>query len=230
MPESQEISVSAVDATGRKTKLILSMDGAIWSPGIEGALSDELITIVGSNNTSGSVRERAAGRFITKCIDEWPLVDEMKPEEVFAKHSELKRRKLPVVNTIRFVPEKKMWIMTDMSEDGTKFVVDKHYKLSDYDLRTDDIRNFEELKHELYLVADRAFEGDGGVVLDYDAYAIIVDKEVGSDGKRGAKVALIDIFAGSRRRSVVDNENRSRYLKSWAKSQVSDFINKVLYC
>ena len=110
------------------------------------------------------------------------------PPAVMSKYERLKKKKLPVVNTLRFDQKNNNYLMTDVSKNGQNEIIDIHNVLKEAKIKP---INVEEIKSEIKRLAIQAFDSGNGVLLSHDCYAIIVDE------KGIGKVMLLDLGAGT---------------------------------
>ncbi len=123
------------------------------------------------------------------------------PQEVMGKYRWLKGNKLPVVPTLRIDFENNRILMTDMTDNGNKIIIDRHSPIDT------SIENMDALKEELPNIAERAFADGNGVYLNFDAYAIIVNNngigeicilDLGLGAYRLKGFELMSLFGGGK--------------------------------
>jgi hypothetical protein len=132
-------------------------------------------------------RTRSAGRMIVKDQGIDALYDmgfcDAWPEVIAEKYAWLRAHGFPVVPTLLVDVETNKVIMTDVSEDGCKKIIDKHNPLE----TQLDLKNKNSVKQELLSIAENAYAEGNGVFLGADAFAVVVDN------RRIGKVVLLDL-------------------------------------
>lgn len=182
-------------------------EGLVWSVG----------TIICSESHIRKVNGLIIKRINPSIIGDYP---EASVESVLEKYLWLKSYGLPVVPTLRVNRDSQQILMTDMTNGGRNEIIDKHNPLA---ISRIPILNLGELKEELVGVAERAYNSGDGVILDRDAFAVIVDRT-----KNIGKVCLLDLGLGSYRLTRNELSNTSNIIyspKLRAKSFIGNYLN-----
>lgn len=132
-------------------------------------------------------REREVGRMVIKSQGEERMFllpfYQTWPEVLLEKHAWLRSRGFPVVPTFRANVVNNRILMTDVTKNGRKKIIDKHYPLGNNQV----LVNKQEINSGARAIAQAAYDGGNGVFLYQDAYAVVVD-ESGT-----GKLALLDL-------------------------------------
>lgn len=135
-------------------------------------------------------------------------------ENVLIKHRWLKEHGFPVVPTLRYDPERKIFLMTDVTLGGIKRIIDKHHPIHWTDKLAPYIKTFRGVAKG---IAQDAYADGNGVFLSSDSYAILVDHL-----ERG-ELCLLDIglnsYPISNHKDIIGNTDR--------RFSVTDAINNV---
>lgn len=123
-------------------------------------------------------RTRRVGRMFLKILNADEAYRNFFPEygigQYLKKYQWLKKRGFPVVPTFRVNEESEEILMTDVTQNGEKIIIDSGNTLKDTGLT---IQNLEELKKQVAKLSTRAFFEGEGLFLHSDAFSILVDKE-----------------------------------------------------
>ena len=153
-------------------------------------VGDEGPKFIGEASVIRGQREKRAGQFFVKII----TVGDASIGKVMDKYHWLKGRGLPVVPTLRYDKKNNTLLMTELSEGGKKILVDRHHPLSNYGIKTRQIKNWGELKRQVGEIAAAAYDRGKGMELSSDNYMLILDKTT-----RGyvGNICLVDIVYGA---------------------------------
>ncbi len=135
-------------------------------------------------------------------------------DTAFETYRRLKKNGLPVVPTLRIDREARKILMTDVTENGRKKVIDVHNP--EY---PPGFVNAEELKRTVFDLNNRAFEN--GVLLNETACAIVVDPK-----DNIGKIMILDlgeVYIFRSKEDLGDAEDQKDYL-NYLKGCADDFI------
>jgi len=165
------------------------------------------------------VRTNTGEEMILKTIyDENFNFPGVRGESVLEKYKKLKEADLPVVPKLMVSKDERQILMTDMTYGNNKIMIDKEKLIhirngvllkSDY---FSCLQNGKEIIGEIYKISKKALEA--GVLLHYDAYSILLDKET-----KNVSINLIDLGENS---SLKKN---SFYAKFMARKNAMIFIH-----